>query len=138
MKKILLLTAIISFMIPVGAEEITDTTSTVTSTESVRSFTRPYDSRFQYSLPERGTFKFPPKKSSTVSTKTEGDEEDAIELDTTNIKPAKKVIKKLSSDSAIQNKTFDASDMPMNYGNFPKYYDPNDMSTQQFMPMMGY
>ena len=135
MKKVLVIIALISFGLPMLAEE-----ATTYSTESVRSFARPNDSRFQYSLPERGAFKFPSRKSAaqTSSSVSSEDDSDEVELDTSDIKPVKKVIKRMSADSEANTQEFDKSNMPMNYDNFPKYYNPNDMSTQQFMPMFGY
>lgn len=135
MKKFLVIIALLSLAFPVLAEE-----TTTYSTESVRSFARPSDARFQYSLPERGAFKFPARKSSaqTTSSVSSEDDSDAVELDTSDIKPVKKVIKRMSADSETNTQEFDKSNMPMNYDNFPKYYDPNDMSTQQLMPMFGY
>ena len=130
MKKLIIAMAILTCALPVLADD-----ENVYSTESVRSFARPNDARFQYSLPDRSRFKHNSKQSSESTVKSD---EDAIELDVADTRPAKKIIKKMSSDAEANTQTFDRSDMPMNYDSFPKYYDPNDMSTQQFMPTMSY
>ena len=130
MKKLIIAIAILTCTLPVLADE-----TTTYSTESVRSFARPNDARFQYSLPDRSRFRLNSKQSTESTTKSD---EDAIELDVANTRPAKKIIKKMSSEADTNTQTFDRSDMPMNYDSFPKYFDPNDMSTQQFLPTMGF
>ena len=42
----------------------------------------------------------------------------------------------MTSEPAESNQAVDRSSLPMNYDSFPKFYDENDMSTQQFMPMV--
>jgi len=91
---------------------------------------RPDSSRFEYSLPDN--MKFLKRKSKTV----EQNDVDEITLDEEDIKPVKKVIKKLGSDYQPQD-DFNQKDAntPMNYDNFPKFYNPNDLMNQQFIPM---
>ena len=48
------------------------------------------------------------------------------------------VLDKKYTFSMPKNNNVDGKDMPMNYDAFPKFYDPNDMMNQQFMPMMTY
>ena len=129
MKKYLLILLLLGFTVPVFAAE-----SDTYSIESVRSFARPNDSRFQYTLPDRGSFRIP-KKSSTAA---ESLDDDVIELDTSDVKPVKKVVKTLSADYDKNQNKFDNSQVPMNYDSFPRYFDPNDLGNQQFMPMMGF
>lgn len=120
------------FILPAFAAEYT-----VPNVESVKSFSRPYDSRFQYSLPERknvSVFGRAPESSQNSAY----DDDDDIVLDASNIQPQKKVIKKLSADSAAPKNNVDNSNVPMNYDSFPKFYNANDMMNQQFMPMMNY
>lgn len=114
---------------------------TAPKVESVKTFAAPYDSRFQYGLPEgRNLNVFNRNKSSEVQSSSDGYdyEDDEILLDTKNVKPEKKVIKKLSADTPAATQKTDRSDEPMNYNSFPKFYNSNDLMNQQFMPMMGY
>jgi len=139
MKKHLILTVAVialSFLnsTPANADNNSNTLSatevTVPATESVKSFARPTDPRFQYSLPQR--------KKSYFKKSNNGDDTDEITLDE-NVKPAKKIIKVMSAEQTESSaKNVDRSNIPMNYDSFPKYYDANDMSTQQFMPMMSF
>lgn len=101
----------------------------VPKTESVRSFARPNDARFHYELPANKNFKFK-KDDNNVSDDTE-----EITLDTTDLKPAKKVIKKLGDGNYSGNNVTPA-DVPMNYESFPKFYDANNMLQNQFMPAL--
>lgn len=119
-----------------AAEYIENQRFSVPETESAKSFARPYDSRFQYGLPER-------KSSMSVfgrkeqSVDTTSDEDDVV-LDATDVTPQRKVIKKITADPAEQPTNSGRNDVPMNYDSFPKFYNSNDMMNQQFMPMMSY
>ncbi len=120
----------IAYFMPAKADEVPPASEvTVPATESVKYFAKPIDSRFQYSLPERKHFSSSSKKSSAEN------DTDEITIDTSN-KPVKKVIKVMTSEPAESNPNVDRSSLPMNYDSFPKFYDENDMSTQQFMPMV--
>ncbi len=137
MKKFVILSVItivasMGCFLPAKADEAPVTTEvTVPATESVKYFARPVDSRFQYSLPERKHFKSSFKKSLKET------DTDEITIDT-SYKPTKKVIKVMSSEQTEPIPSVDRSDLPMNYDSFPKFYDANDMSTQQFMPMIPF
>lgn len=105
--------------------------------ESAKSFSRPYDSRFQYGLPEkRQAESVFGRRSQTVDSSYDDDEE--VVLDYSNITPQRKIIKKISSDPAEQAQSQNRNDVPMNYDSFPKFYNANDMMNQQFMPTMSY
>ena len=120
MKKFILIAFFTSIMVPAFAADFA-----VPEVESVKSFTRPDMSRFQYSLPEHANFTPFKKKSAVVE----------ITLDEDEIKPVRKVIKRIDSNSKPQQfNPDDVKDQPMNYDNFPKFYNPNDLMNQQFMP----
>ena len=135
MKKFLFLSVItvlvtMAYFTPAKADKVSAANEvTVPATESVKYFAKPMDSRFQYSLPERKHFKSSFKKSSAEN------DTDEITIDTSS-KPVKKVIKVMTSEPTESNSNVDKSSLPMNYDSFPKFDDANDMSTQQFMPMM--
>ena len=128
---IMLLGLVIFPMAAVAAE------SDVQKIESVKYFARPNDSRFQYSLPDKKNMKFSRKKSSTEE---ESSSDEDIVLDSSAAQQGeKKIIKRMSAGTDLkQNTDIDKSTMPMNYDSHPKFYDPNDMSQQQFLPMMTY
>ena len=110
--------------------------TTIPAVESVKSFARPSDARFQYSLPDKNKF----KKHETKASSTEAPSGEIV-LEPSDIKPQKKIIKKLSADTDLNsiNNNIDSSTMPMNYESFPQYYDPNSMTQNRlFMPMTGY
>jgi hypothetical protein len=114
----------------------------VPAIESVKTFARPNDSRFQYSLPDKNQIKQRREqkkaaKAAPTETKTDADE-DEIWLDTSNLKTTKKVIKKINPDTNYDNSNVKLDDAPMNYDSFPKFYNQNDVTQQQFMPMIGY
>lgn len=136
MKRFIIITMFAAVILPAFAEEnasLDNNGNPVPAVESVRYFARPSDSRFQYSLPDAKKFK-PFKKAETASL-----DDDAIELDEQDIRPAKKIIKRMSADSdSSSSYEVDNSALPMNYDNFPKFYNPNDLSNQQFLPMIGY
>lgn len=140
MKKLAVSFLLAAVMLPVAATEFS-----VPNTESVKSFSRPYDSRFQYSLPEgktlnvfgRRTQTEPQEHFTTNPYDSDDDDDEDIVLDTKNIPTQKKVIKKLGPEYK-PNANVDSKDKPMNYDAFPKFYDPNDMMNQQFMPMVTY
>ena len=141
MKKILMTGLLLAVISPVMATEFS-----VPGSTSVKSFSRPYDSRLQYSLPEGKSFSVfsrnrqanEPKEHFSTSEFDDSDEEEDVVLDPTTVKTQKKIIKKLSSDYTPSNTDVDSKNTPMNYDAFPKFYDPNDMMNQQFMPMMTY
>ena len=143
MKKCAIALLLASIMLPVAATEFS-----IPNTQSVKSFSRqyPYDSRFQYSLPEGKTMsvfgrrnKEPQEHFSTNPYDSDDDDDDEdIVLDTKNIPTQKKVIKKLGPNYNKEETNVNDKNMPMNYDAFPKFYDPNDMMNQQFMPMVTY
>lgn len=127
-----------AIVIPAAASEFSIPGST-----SVTSFSRPYDSRFQYGLPTGKSLnvfgrRHNPKDEESFTTSVDDEDDEDIVLDTKTVAPQKKIIKKLSADSQPNNSNVNYKDVPMNYDSFPKFYDPNDMSNQQFMPMMTY
>lgn len=135
--KLLFAAAIVIISTPANATEYVENQHfSVPETESAKSFARPYDSRFQYGLPER-------KSSASVfgrrerATETTSDAEEVV-LDATDVTPQRKVIKKISTNLEEQPANTGKNDVPMNYDNFPKFYNSNDMMNQQFMPMMNY
>lgn len=128
MKKFLFLLALVSLAVPVLAA---DEASVTPGVASVKYYTRPDMSRFQYGLPEPGDFHLRKKKNKD----TAADSLDVITLDEDDIKPVKKVIKRVQPSANPQQ--FDPQDVknsPMNYDNFPKFYNPNDLMNQQFIP----
>ena len=141
MRKFIVAILLSAFLLPVSAAEFA-----IPNTQSVKSFSRPYDNRFQYSLPEGKSFSVfsrtkqvkEPQEHFSTSEFEDADDEEEVVLDTKYVAPQKKIIKKLSADSMPKNNNVDGKDMPMNYDAFPKFYDPNDMMNQQFMPMMTY
>ena len=143
MKKFIIASALLStIVLPSVATEFS-----IPGTQSVKSFSRPYDTRFQYGLPEgkslnvfsRNRQAEEPKEHFSTSEFEDADyDEEEVTLDTKYVTPQKKIIKKMSADSTPKNNYSDGKDIPMNYDAFPKFYDPNDMMNQQFMPMMTY
>lgn len=126
MKKVLLSIVLSLFFLPAFSADVE-----VPSVQSVKYFSQPQDSRFQYDLPAAKDFlKF--KKDSKQDIENEDAE---VTLDAEDIKPAKKIIKKLGDNPEPKEQTLNQQDLPMNYDSFPKYYDANDMMQQQFMPM---
>ena len=128
MKKFIAIIFVLSVFVPAFAAEFS-----VPQVESVKSFTRPDMSRFQYSLPENKNFI---KRKSSVQNDNDIDE---ITLDEDEIKPVKKVIKRINTENSVQQ--FNPSDIknaPMNYDNFPKFYNPNDLMNQQFIPTTAF
>ena len=131
MKKYLItLIAVLTFLPAVATEP------TYSNIESVKSFAKPIDARFQYGLPDKNSFK---KHHDAKASTTEGDSGEIV-LDTSKAKPQKKIIKRLSPDADLENldNNIDNSTMPMNYDNFPKFYDPNSMTQNQFLPMTSF
>lgn len=125
MKKILFTFCFAALILPVYATEVE-----IPKPESVRYFSQPQDPRFQYDLPSAKNFSF--KKNS--NSKNADDSYDEITLDEQDVKPVKKVIKKLGDTPTSSEETLSPQDVPMNYESFPKYYDGNDLIQQQFMP----
>lgn len=121
----LLAFAVLAFVLPAYSEQVE-----IPNTESVRYFSQPQDARFRYDLPEGNPFAF--RKDNKA--KVENEDAD-ITLDEEDVKPVKKVIKKLSDNPKPNEQPLNREDMPMNYDSFPKYYDANDMMQQQFLPM---
>ncbi len=125
MKKIFLAVLFLSFVLPVYSAEVE-----VPKAESVKYFSQPQsqDARFRYDLPSGKNF-FKKDNKANVN------DDDEITLDEEDVKPVKKVIKKLGDTQPQTEQKMDPQDVPMNYDSFPKYYDANDMMQQQFMPM---
>ena len=142
MKRFIITSAILlTAVVPTMATEFS-----IPASQSVKSFSRPYDARFQYGFPEgkslnvfsRNRQAEEPKEHFSTSEFEDADDEDEVTLDTKYVAPQRKVIKKLSADYTPQSNDSNNKDMPMNYDAFPKFFDPNDMMNQQFMPMMSY
>lgn len=125
MKKLLLVAVSMFFILPVCAEEFS-----VQGAEASKFFNSSRDSRFQYELPS--AVNFPLKRDSKQKVKADDDE---ITLDETDVKPVKKVIKRIENTPADGELPVNSKDVPMNYDSFPKFYDNNNMMQQQFMPM---
>lgn len=126
------------FVILVGTSSFASTQTNVPAVESVKSFARPADARFQYSLPDKYKFK---KNDSTKAPVAENESGEIVLEPSSSAKQQKKIIKKLSVDTVLDEMSENAnnSNVPMNYDSFPKYYDPNSMMQNQFlMPMGGY
>ena len=133
MRKIFTAAVLSLFILPVFAADYS-----VPSVESVKSFSSPYDSRIHYSLPEGKNMSVFGRRNDTPNETSNFDDDEDVVLDTSNIQPQKKIIKKISSDSPNSQNNIDNTNVPMNYNSFPKFYDANDMMNQQFMPMMNY
>ena len=125
MKKMLFAFAFAALILPAHSEQVE-----IPNTESVRYFSQPQYSRFRYDLPEGNPFSFRKDNKAKVE-----NEDGDITLDEEDVKPVKKVIKKLSDNPKPNEQPLNREDMPMNYDSFPKYYDANDMMQQQFLPM---
>ncbi len=138
MKKGLVVAMLSMLVLPMAAVAETE----VPAVESVKSFARPNDARFQYSLPDRKQIKQrreQRKAAKMAPTETAKDaDDDEIWLDTSNVNTSKKVIKKINPEANYDNSNVKIDNAPMSYDTFPKFYDPNDLSQQQFMPMVGY
>lgn len=92
------------------------------------------DARFKYDLPDgKGFSMFKKENKSQMA-----DDSAEVTLREEDIKPVKKVIKKLSDETPINTPQLNKEDIPMNYNSFPKYYDPNSMLQNQFMPMSSF
>ena len=130
MKKTLLSVCLALFILPAfSADADYMDAPSVPNVQSVKYFAQPQDSRFQYDLPSAKNF-FKSKKDS----KQNLDSDEEVTLDPEDIKPAKKIIKKLGDNPDPKAQTLAPQDVPMNYDSFPKFYDGNDMMQQQFMP----
>lgn len=128
MKKFLLVFAIM-ISLPVVAAE---TTLNIPKSRSVE-YISP-DARFKYDLPDgKGFSMFKKENKSQVA----GDSSE-VTLREEDVKPVRKVIKKLSDDTPINTPQVNQEEIPMNYNSFPKYYDPNSMLQNQFMPMSSF
>lgn len=125
MKKFLMISILSLCFMPVYAAEVQ-----IPPSESIKNFTQPNDARFQYDFPSVKNFKFKKEEKST-----EINDEEAITLDPSEVKPVKKVIKKLEPNSVPSYQDVSTDNVPMNYDSFPKFYDNNDMMQQQIMPM---
>jgi len=129
MRNILLAFIISMFVLPAYSAEVE-----VPKAQSVKYFTQQQDARFRYDLPEGKGFSMFNKKDSKSSAAEDDNSE--VTLREEDVKPVKKIIKKLdSTSSAADTQTLDKENTPMNYDSFPKFYDANDMMQQQFMPM---
>ena len=104
----------------------------VPEVQSVKYFTKPNDARFHYELPTNMNFKF---KKDSEKAQSDDDDTSAVELDTSDVKPEKKIIKKLGDNPSYPKEQADTENVPMNYETFPKFYDGNDIMQQQIMPM---
>ncbi len=92
------------------------------------------DARFKYDLPDgKGFPMFKKENKSQVA-----DDSSEVTLREEDVKPVRKVIKKLSDDTPINTPQVNQEEIPMNYNSFPKYYDPNSMLQNQFMPMSSF
>lgn len=125
MKHFLVLLFLTIILTPVYSAEIS-----VYGAESAKELVRPDYSRFQYDLPEGKSFGALKRKFS----KQQDNSFDEITLDEDDIKPVKKVIKRIQPQAEPKKYDPNSTDNPMNYDNFPKFYNPNDLMNQQFMP----
>ena len=129
MKKLVITFVLASIFCPAFASDFA-----VPEVESVKSFVRPDMSRFQYNLPEGKNFNWIKKKSAENY-----NDIDEIVLDEEDIKPVKKVIKRINPESTPQQfNPADLKNAPMNYDNFPKFYDANNLMNQQFIPSAAF
>lgn len=123
MKKVLLGVCLAFFMAPAFAVE-----TSAQGYDASQYFDNPHrDARFKYEFPSGKTLPFKKDKVQVV------DDDSDITLDEADIKPVKKIIKRLDPDAEAPS--VDRKDIPMNYDSFPKFYDNNNMIQQQFMPM---
>lgn len=92
------------------------------------------DARFKYDLPDGKGFPMFKKENNTQVV----DDSSEVTLREEDIKPVKKVIKKLGDNTSTNTPQVNQEEIPMNYNSFPKYYDPNSMLQNQFMPMSSF